>query len=603
MGKPQFFSHKVSISPLELKIYDYQLRDHLMIDSNIYIANCNCNHKHNNRPCSFRNTLYCDINKCSSKNKPNKIFLEYKYLLFHKVGLGFNLSRCDSCSHTHKPNCESCINCKTGKPCIIDTPFECNLTENEICCNKFTTPLQEASNLSKHFYNIKPNQPFFICKKCKHYHNNDEKLNKTRECWIQSKQCCEHAMKLIDYPDSFFIYHKIFKSTHNKYVFISKLIYTPKIWQQLSLFVSLLTAIVYNFDPKVIKTRFEKFNVAPTKIPSLKIYKSGGDSIIRSNITGFPTKGAYQTSVISCVLEHNKVLVPKPIYNAAKKSNFFLDLCVVKRDPSFHPTSLYVLWLWVTPEPCIGISESISKPLNQDQDGDKNVIYFLEQFTADGFNKITSFLMKLVRMELSLAYKVRITLICRPRLCFSERNLLNMYRNQENFMQNPFFKRTYKYGPKFMIEAGCTYLKDEYDEFSKFLIDFNKNSSINVITLSDIFQKTSKLKDIVDSGVKPNTRTLQHLKERLFDSTNLLEKKNTNIVQVNEYLNSSKTLRDTGHNQFICLYSNQDMTIHLGNVHLNKKFLADYKTNSCFFTHMSNQAALKLFMLDLIEGE
>lgn len=598
--KPLFYSHKVSISALDLNIYDYQLRDHLTTTSNVYIASCNCPHKHNTKSCIYRNSLYCIKPKCKKKSIPNKLFLEQKHLLYHKDLLNYKLATCLNCKHIHSPPCNVCLGCKIGEGCVVTQPFECNLHTSGVCCSNFTQEIQDSSKLGKHYYDIKgpPEEPFYICEDCKHYHGNDKEIN--RECWIQTTKCCENSIKLSKYNDSFYINYSVYKV--DKTCLVKKLIFAPKLWKDTSLFVSFLTALVYNFDPNIISSRFEKFNKSSARIQNIKKYKSGKDSIMRNYITGFIAKALYQTATLSSLIKPQEVWIPRALYEIIK-DDFYTDFCIVVRHPSFHPTALYVLRMRITDSPCFGIPDFIAIPLKQDQDGDKNVIFLIPKNANNDYDLTTSFFLKVSKLEMSIAFNKRLTLFAKPRYSFSQQNLLNIYRNESSpdFLNIDFFRKTYKYGPDFMINAGCSYLKKEYDLFVDFLIEYNKKLPLSILTLSDVFQKTNKLDDIVKSGVKPNTRTLTHLQNRLLSSTNLLEKKQTNINQVNEYLNSSKILKDTGHNQFICLYSMQDMTIHLGNVYLNKKFLADYKTNSCFFPHMFTEASLQLFIQELEE--
>lgn len=119
--KPQFLTNKLTIKPLSKckNVWDFQLRDHFLTKSDLYILQCNCtSHKHNKSPCIIVTEPFCG--KC---NLATEKLITFESLMFHD-DLGYKkLTKC--CRHVHSPPCNRCINCQTGKVCIVPEPFEC----------------------------------------------------------------------------------------------------------------------------------------------------------------------------------------------------------------------------------------------------------------------------------------------------------------------------------------------------------------------------------------------------------------------------------------------------------------------------------------------
>lgn len=150
-----------------------------------------------------------------------------------------------------------------------------------------------------------------------------------------------------------------------------------------------------------------------------------------------------------------------------------------------------------------------------------------------------------------------------------------------------------------MIDAGCGYLRTEYEDFCRLLIEINSRKEKFCVTLDDLTLATDVIPSIVESGAKGHKETLHILFDNLRSDRTLFEQKTDMIDQMNRYITSSQELRHTGRNQFISLYAAHDMTVILGCVYLNKRFYADYKPFASVGTLMYNKGSLDEFIQDL----
>lgn len=150
-----------------------------------------------------------------------------------------------------------------------------------------------------------------------------------------------------------------------------------------------------------------------------------------------------------------------------------------------------------------------------------------------------------------------------------------------------------------MIDAGCGYLRTEYEEFCRLLLEINSRKEKFCVTLDDLVLSTDILPSIVESGAKGHNETLHMLINNLRSNRTLFDQKKDMIDQMNRYISSSQELRHTGRNQFISLYAAHDMTAVLGCVYVNKRFYADYKPFASVGTLMYNEGSLNEFIEDL----
>lgn len=604
LPEPVFVNYNVSIQPLKIKLYDVQLKDHCYLNSDLFLSNCTCIHKHNKELCPIRLNSVC---KCSSKNR---LFIQNQYLLNHHEAIKQNLRICTNCVHIHEPPCGKCINCNIGIKCIIDESFECSYTTNVLCehCKQFTKSIKNSDSLKSHFYNIQREELFYLCPKHVHYHKNPIIANKP--CYIQSIKCCEEAINIIDLKSSFSVYVNEYDKKYKRYNYKKRIIYNPAIWteQSTNSFVTWIYSVLYDLNSS--KDHLDNLLNAKYTIPEVSVYKSGGDSVIRNEFTGFTSGGFYQTTTMSPSLPEDCVLIPQEIWDKAEKEGYYLHIVFIKRDPSFYTTSMFVCRGIRNPDPTIRtliLPCSLSKPMKQDQDGDKNGIYLLKLCVVKNFDRTKSFLYKICKLEMSMALNNCITLLAEPRYQFSEHNIVFFHRMKEQFMKDEFFSKTFHMGHNAMIEAACGYLRKEYMQFREILIESNKIGYRHVLTIYDYLQQTNNLQMIIDSGAKTNKRLLQVLNDNLTKPTLPLNQKlhglDGLIPQMNRYIESSKKLSDDGHIQFILLYACEELKISLGILWYNMVCLGDFRKFSNFYCYLFNEASLELSLKDLLEAE
>lgn len=150
-----------------------------------------------------------------------------------------------------------------------------------------------------------------------------------------------------------------------------------------------------------------------------------------------------------------------------------------------------------------------------------------------------------------------------------------------------------------MIDAGCGYLRTEYEIFCRLLHEINSRKEKFCVTLDDLMLATDTIPGIVESGAKGHNETLHALFDNLRSDRTLFDQKKDMIDQMNRYISSSQELRHTGRNQFVSLYAAHDMTVVMGCVYVNKRFYADYKPFASVGTLMYNEGSLDEFIEDL----
>ena len=320
--------------------------------------------------------------------------------------------------------------------CIIKKPFECFYTCDVVCPyhpNNFTKCI-DLNNimLREHIYNMKL-PIFYFC--FVHAHRHKSHIDKI--CYIQTFKCCEHAVCVQDYDSSFIVTvsttlsssassssnnnvndtkeqddddedcddfdanltttnvpiigtkrkRRQSKRMNGRQKLIGKpkinknkskefIIFDPRIWREQSLnhFVSFIRAVIVM--PEAAKDRYTRFEESNFSISNVKKYKSGKESIVRLAVTGFETKGIYQTSTISCIIPHYKTIIPQMLYDLLVEQGYDTSLVCIKRDPSIKSTCMFVCKAERNPDPSfrtIIIPDAISRPMNQDQ---ISIIYY-----------------------------------------------------------------------------------------------------------------------------------------------------------------------------------------------------------------------------------
>lgn len=592
---PLFLTHKLTVNGLRTvcNVFDFQLRDHLLTVEDLYLSMCKCRHAHYKRSCRLVTTAYCDKFRVA-----NERFVNYKSLLFHPAAECNRLAKC--CPHVHEPPCGRCIGCRTTSACIVQSSFECNFTTDATCTSSgavpphFTTQLKHGHLVREHVYNTR-SPAFHFCRRHVHVHSHE--LYGAQPCYVQTRACCEHATLYREFDSTFVITVLSGGNGRKEYV-----IYDPSLWhdQSANHFVSFLRAVI-NL-PDLVEERYRHFESAHFKVSNIRKYKSGKQSIVRLAVTGFETKGIYQTANISCTLPSGEVLIPQKIYDLLS-GEYDLTLVTVKRDPSITQTCMFVCRAVRNTDPEVDtlvISDAIAKPLNQDQDGDKNGVYALALRSPDGYDRRESFLFRLARLELATAYRTDKTLIATPRYSLSEYNRLVVHRKRDELKpRSEFMRRTYDKGIDHMIEAGCGYLREEYEEFCRLLVEINSRKETSCVTLDDVEKDTGVIRGIVQSGAKGHDETLDMLYEGLRSERTLWDQKSAMVEQMNRYISSSQTLRHTGRSLFVSLYAAHDLTTFLGCVYVNKRLYADYRPFASVGPLMFNKGSLDEFIADL----
>jgi len=370
----------------------------------------------------------------------------------------------ECCTHVHYPPCNYCIGCRTGIDCVIREPYDCNFTTNAVCGgpklggNIHSSTAIEHDDLIEHLYATRQ-VLFYFCKSHAHVHIITENVRNLDAnsvggridattvtapippptCYVNTYRCCDDAVHVTDFNKSFTMI-----SGTKEYI-----VYDPSLWREQSTnhFASLVRAIVS--VPRAVADRYKRFESSNFKVSNIKRYKSGKQSIVRTVITGFETRGIYQTATISCEMPQNLVVLPQRIWDLMV-DDYDLSLVCVKRDPCIKPTCMFVCRAVRNSDADIDvivINDSIAKPMNQDQDGDKNAVYALPRHTSKYYDRYESFLHKLSKFEMARAHLETKTMIALPRYSFSENSRLLNHRNAKWLRDNSdFFRKTYDHG-------------------------------------------------------------------------------------------------------------------------------------------------------------
>lgn len=590
--EPLFNTTKITLEPISstVNVIDSHLQDHFLNTDNLYIASCRCHlHRHNQRVCFITN-----MSVCPTCNNTNDEFMNSNVIYFHPEIQTKGVGKCHA--HIHEPPCLSCINCKTNKKCLVLEPFTCYYTTEAVCCDKVVAPLPyDDIYPSEHYHSLKT-LDFFFCTNCKHTHTDG------KQCIINTVRCCPTAISVYDYTASFIITAKIPKPT--EYI-----IYDPSLWckQSVNQFLSFLRAVIS--IPESVATRYQRYEASKFEVPNLKRYKSGKDSVIRTAVIGFEARGVYQTSTISCTIPYNVVYIPQTIHTQLVDQGYDTDLVCVKRDPSILPTCLYVCMVRVHDDPnvqVITISDQLSRGLNQDQDGDKNVLYFLQRRVGN-WHTDKSYQYAVSRLEMSSAMNCLQTLTAKPRYLFSETTFQHLYNHRETLTsKNNVLRRCLvdlKMTPHQCNELFSAYHSQSYASMQRNLMELSADASNNrYISIFDLCGKGKNLTNIYESKAKGSIQMYEMLIKNLKRKTTLTEETPNMIELYNKYIKSSQELSKNGRKQFVTLYAGHDMVAFSGNIYMNKIPLADLTTHPLAFTFMHNEGSLNNFVRDIIDS-
>jgi len=619
--KPLFLTTKYAILPLQLNIFDFQLRDHYRKVNDLYCRTCECsNHLHKKQKCVLTSKPSCP--RCGAATS---VYLPYYVDLFHRdvLALGANqelsLFRCTKQHyHTHTPPCEECIGCKTNSVCVVPGPIECVYATTSVCQQHSRFALNYNEFVYEHL--MENNSLFYICSRHAHIHwrnsvhravsrrrKTDRELVELEStydralCYVQLNKCCDEAVLINDYTHSFLITQTsdyvdgpINKSA-NSYT-----IYNPALWKDhaKSQFVSLIKAVL--LYPELVADRYSKFEESNYKVGNINKYKSGNHSGVRIKITGFDAKSAFQTSTISSRLKRQYTVLPVNLYESLE-SDFDLDFGLVIRHPGINYTCLYVQKILKHRDPSvqtITINHHIAKGLNQDQDGDKNIIFFLPRYRG-------TFAEKLARYEISDAFDREQTLLCENRYSFSENSRLLIYRNASWLQErSSFFRKTYALGLAYMLDAGHGYLRDEYSKFCDLVDELNERN-VYAVTFDDLCGTTNLIDSIVASEAKGHQESVRVFRDKLFHTSSQFSDechRQDSNKQMNRYIKSSVEVRNIGRESFILINGQQDLKIAAGVVTLNNINYADLKPSAGFLTFLQNYASFDQYTKDLLDA-
>lgn len=238
--------------------------------------------------------------------------------------------------------------------------------------------------------------------------------------------------------------------------------------------------------------------------------------------------------------------------------------------------------------------------LQQDQDGDKNALYFLMK-KYRGYDATQSYKYKIAKMELAQAFRNKMTLVATPRYHMSEAAIVKLKRDAADFMHDPFFAKTMNRGIKYVNEAAAGYLRDEYDVFQEMLRLHSLNEKPTFVGVADVCLKTDRLPSVVTSGAKGNFDLIQMLLSNISSSNSksFAERKKEMLDLSNKYITSSQDLSRTGRKLFASLYAAHDLIVFFHNIYLNKRCFANYFRFASAGTFLFNKSSLDLFVNEL----
>lgn len=603
--EPSFNTTYVHVKSLKEKHILLQacLRDHTLNMKSLYWQSCKHKHDHvvnaidpsqRKQECKIDYEPYCSIH-----GTENKLIVPVEVLMYHPQFHTSKLKICiwndegeeKSCKHIHNPPCLTCEFCCLGEPCMFTKPFLCSYTDADFCTthSRFTLDVQHNHLFQYHKYLTKDPQLYY-CLEHKHRHRGIDICN------VHSKSCCPQAKLLHKCNHGFVLFAEVGKIKR------SYIIYNPIFWenQATTHFQSLIRAVIVN--PNSIPIRYKKYEESKFKIGKIKEYKSGKTSVIRQEVTGFSTYGAYQIGIISDTGHPRYLVLPQALYQLLEP-DYDLELAVVTRHPSFYVTSAHVVHILQNTNPHIKVvilANQLAKTMNQDQDGDNDTVFFLPKRKL-GFDFQHTLEYKIAKIELALAFMKSMSLLARPRISLSECDVVQLERGHPLLESHNLYREMKATNMSYaqLLELGISIRSDEFNALYETLKSIISLPKINALTIDDVLLETNILTSIVNSGAKGTREHLDMLLTNLYTCPDLEQLKEKMVRQYKLYISSSRNLGLNGRSQFSCLYAIHDLIILHGNVCLNKIILADYKTSGIMFSFMFTQAALDYTLKDL----
>lgn len=558
------------------------IMDHCRLPNGI-LGVCCATHNHlkkqkSKEKCGVQRTngTLCSVATC---RKPLEKIVDADQILFHNdvQNLMFESNQ----PHIHNPPCGVCVMCLFGEECVIKEPVVCYLT------NEYSTNGQSTVLLDKYFLEhsmvINP-ENWFICKCHKHRHR-DGSL-----CYLMMARCCDFAVPFYSYHESFAI--QFLGEYYN--------CFHPISWevQIKNYFVSLLKYLLS--DSEIFISTYKYLIDSSYKFGKIKSYLSGKASIIRVGILGLFVKGGlYQTGTMDSSLKFNKIKIPKILLDMVK-DDYFVDMALVNRDPSIKTTCMYAVDVIPHDGDTIIIPDALAKPMNQDNDGDRNSIYL---FSRTNTHLVTH---QLARLELKRAKETIITNLGLPRISFSEYIRIKLYRalksGNNEISNHPFLIKRAGYTFDELIETGCMYDRDLFLDFYNLVYKSVADEEPYAVSIMDLNQESLLISSIYKSKAKGSAAHIKLLLESMKTSKKFEDAGEKMFEQMKKYVASSQTMSVKGRMQFIMLAFLHDVVLTNGLYFLGTKLLADLKPAETSMAAVFNFGSLRSVTDDLIEN-
>lgn len=517
--------------------------------------------------------------KCSVCHKLLEKIVDANQILFHSKDAQQIMFQSEG-YHIHKPPCGSCIQCLFGHKCAITDNIRCNLV-SDIETNGKTNII-----IDQYFFDhiLCPKMDdWYICEHHKHHHS-DKSL-----CLLMNVKCCNYAVPFFMYKQSFSI--KLAEGLYFPFVH-------PSSWEDQikNYFMSMLKYLLC--DHEKFASTHQYLEKSLYKFGRISTNVSGKFSIIRSGITGLFATGLYQTGTMDSSQHFSDVVVPEKLLKFLD-DRFFTDSALINRDPSINTTCMYAVDLKKGDGETIVISDTIAKPMNQDNDGDRNPLYFISKETA---HLVTN---QMARIEILRAKETYITNLALPRLSFSEYARIKLERHRRLYPKSElssheFLQKRGHLSYDIMIETGCQYDRKIFMDFFECLRKNISEEDMYMISIDDLDPNSVMLSSIYQSGAKGSKEHVDLLLESIsapksFDKEKMFK-------QMIKYVTSSQSMSIKGRMQFVMLIFLHDVVLTNGLLFMGNQLMADVKPSETSIFAVFNPGSLKCAASDLMNN-
>lgn len=527
-------------------------------------------------PCNVQKSL---DGKCAKCKKPMELIATSEQISFHRNCKVIMFK--SSVPHVHSPPCQSCLPCLFGGECIIEKSFNCYLTHNQTGDHGSNTMLDQY--FTEHIVDVNP-KGWYICEVHQHKHSDNN------VCFIMNVKCCDYAVPFYEYNKAFSI--KFDDKIYN--------VFHPVSWeyQIKNYFISMLKYLITGSNK--FDSTYQYLKDASYKFGKISTYISGKFSIIRVGILGLFATGLYQTGTMDSSLKFTEIKVPKTLLEFVS-DEYYTDIALINRDPSIKPTCMYAMRIIPHDGDTIIIPDAIAKPMNQDNDGDRNSVYLI--------SKSKGHLIKtqLARLELYRANQTYITNFSLPRIAFSEYVRIKLYREQHNnptskLSTHPFLIKRKNLTFDEMVETGCQYDRTLFLDFYDCLRESISNEKPYAVGINDLVGDSVLLGSIYKSGAKGSADHVRLLFESINSNRSFMDAGEKMFAQMKKYVSSSQTMSAKGRMQFVMLAFLHDVVLTNGLMYLGTKLLADLKPAESTMFSTFNPGSFKCVVDDLISN-